>query len=211
MNRRARRRIGRRNPISIISNVSKSLKDNNMLMINIESNDSVNIASAGTAMTMVNGLGYTNIYNFLQNSTTYGEMSTRFSMFKITSIRLECRPCYYPNSSQNWEYPQFSIAFYPSITNTNLSSSIISGYDKTLVVPTNSTYQSRTFKFFNNYFPGTGGGGYGVWNSTNSISTLPGSIQVGAFQLRTANVGASQICQVRIVFSVIFKDKSLTA
>jgi len=196
------------------SNRMKMYKNPNasLFTINVEHNNRVQYNLSGTtAVLQSNGLAYINVADQLNNETTFTEMAARFSMYRINGLKIEARSVFEPSSGSNTEHQVIWIGFFPSFTSNYIGVNQVTNYDKSLIISSTQTLMSRKQTFYNNYFEGTGGGGYGTWNSVSSVSNLIGSIQVAGTTARTAFSATTSIVHVRFIWNITFKEKQLTA
>lgn len=154
---------------------------------------------------------YKDVAVILAAETTFTEMASRFSMYRINGLKVECRTVFEPASSTNLEHQVIWIGFFPSVTGSYIGGNQISNYDKSLITSTNQVLMSRKQTFYNNYFEGSGAGGYGTWNSVTTYSQLPGSIQIAVATPRTAFLATASLFHVRFIFNITFKEKQLTS
>jgi len=202
--KRSKKRIGKRQKDKIYKNPSSS-----SLSINVESTYRIEHT---TSTYQFNGtaLKYVDIATLFASETTFTEMASRFSMYRINGIKIEARSLFEPHANTNLEHMIFWVGFFPSLTGSYVGASAVSNYDKSLITSTNQTLMSRKMTFYNNYFEGTGAGGYGTWNSVSTVSQMTGSIQVATNAPRVAFLGTASLIHLRIILNVTFKEKQLT-
>ena len=181
--------------------------------VNVESIMTLRIQNLGTAIGCQenSNLTYRNVADMLTSSATFSEMSSRFSMYRLNGVKIECRSIHEPTTANIPEYIIFGLGFFPASTSTAIGSNQVMNYDKSLIMSTNQTLMSRKQTFYNNYFEGTGSGGYGTWNSSGSVSSLVGSIQLGNYGSATTASSTFSLAIARIIYNVTFKEKQLTA
>jgi len=180
--------------------------------VNVEHNNRVQYNLSGsTAVLQSNSLGYLSVADMLNNEITFTEMAARFSMYRINGLKIEARSVFEPSSGTNIEHQVIWIAFFPSTTSSYIGVNQVINYDKSLVIATTQTLMSRKQTFYNNFFEGTGGGGYGTWNSVGAVSNLVGSIQVAGTTPRATFSATTSMLHVRFIWNITFKEKQLTA
>lgn len=195
--------------------IPRSMINSNMMFINCEVSAPIDIVASGNLCRFTYAspgpLNYIDMKDVLANSSTFTEMATRFSLYKITALRIECRPVFSPYTTTSLEYPVVCVNFFPSLSGSFIGSTAVSNSDKVMTVSSQQTYVAKKWNFPNNYFEGNSSGGYGVWNSTFSYSQLPGSVQMGTYALNSVwGSTASRISNCRIIAYCVFKDKQLT-
>jgi predicted secreted protein len=196
------------------SRVNKIYKSPNSTVFNVNCECLMTLRGANASSAVQcfeSGLAYINISNLLTTATTFTENTTRFAMYRINGVKIEARPIFEPSSTTVNEHIVFGLGFYPSQTAAYIGSNQVMNYDKSLVCSTNQPIMSRKQTFYNNYYEGTGSGGYGTWNASSSASGITGSIQIGNYPAMTAFASAASIAIVRVIFNVTFKEKQLTA
>lgn len=180
--------------------------------VNVEHNNRVQFNSSGSiAVLQSNSLSFLSVADQLNAEVSFTEMSARFSMYRINGLKIEARSVFEPSSSTNLEHQVIWIAFFPSTTSSYIGANQVINYDKSLIIATTQTLMSRKQTFYNNFFEGTGGGGYGTWNSVGSVSNLVGSIQIAGTTPRTSFVTTTSMVHVRFIWNITFKEKQLTA
>lgn len=207
-----RRTVKRRTRRTIIP---RTMINSNMLFINCELSLPIEIPIS-TMVSRFNYIGpgplsFIDMGQFLTNSNTFNEMATRFALYKITALKIDVRPTFFPHLNTNLEYPCFGINFFPSTTGSFIGSSSVINSDKSMIVSSNQSYVSKKWSFPNNYYEGNGTGGYGVWNTTTNYANLPGSIQLGSYSLLSNFSATTRIANCRAILYIVFKDKQLTA
>lgn len=208
---RSKKRTNRK-PKSSRSKIYKQ-PNSSIFNINVEAIMTIRIQNLGNTVgcNENSNLVYRNVSDMLTSSATFSEMSSRFSMYRINALKIECRSIHEPVSTNIPEYIIFGLGFFPASTSTSIGSNQVMNYDKSLIMSTNQTLMSRKQTFYNNYFEGTGSGGYGTWNSSGSVSSLVGSIQLGNYSPSTTASSTFTLAIARIIFNVTFKEKQLTA
>lgn len=178
---------------------------------NIESTQLIRIITGSAGITFTTGgQQYLDVAVLLSGSTSFTEMSSRFSMYRINSLKLEMRSLFAPPTNGITEHVFLGAGFFPSMTTVSAGNSLVVNYDKALIASTTQTLMSRKQTFYNNYFEGTGAGGYGTWNSVSSVASLSGSVQIGS-QITSSNATNNTVIAVlRIIWNVTFKEKQLT-
>ena len=202
--KRSKKRIGRRQKDKVYKNPGSS-----SLSVNVESNQRVEHTTSTFQLTTTNK--FIDIATILGGETTFTEMAARFSMYRINGIKIEARSIFQPNSATNLEHMIFWVGFFPSVTGSYIGAQQVSNYDKSLLTSTNQTLMSRKMTFYNNYFEGTGAGGYGTWNSVSTVSQMTGSIQISCNAARVAFLATASLIHLRIILNITFKEKQLTA
>lgn len=153
---------------------------------------------------------YINVADIFGADTTFTEMAARFSMYRINGVKIEMRSIFNPNSATNIDHQVAYIGFFPSVTGSHIGNNQVANYDKSVIASTNQVLMSRKQTFYQNFFEGSGGGGYGTWNSVSTYSQIPGSLQVAVTSPRQAFLATASLFHVRLMFSVTFKEKQLT-
>lgn len=180
--------------------------------VNVEASPLVKINTGTNNIVFTStGLKYVDVAVLFGVSTTFTEMSARFSMYRINSLKIEFRSLFSPPTNSVNEHQFVAVGFFPSTTSSAIGDAQVMYYDKSLTASTMQTLMSRKQTFYNNYFEGTGAGGYGTWNSVNTVSQLTGSIQLGQQNGSTSASANTNIAILRIIFNVTFKEKQLTA
>lgn len=207
---RSKKRVSRKQ-----NRVSKIYKQPNSTVfnINVESAMTLRILNAGNTVFCVesSNLAYRNVSDILTSATSFTEMTSRFSMYRINSLKIECRSVHDPSTVNIFEYILFGLGFFPATTSAAIGSSQVMNYDKSLIMSTNQAIMSRKQTFYNNYFEGTGSGGYGTWNSSGAASSLTGTIQIGNYTPGANAASQFNVAVARIIFNITFKEKQLTA
>lgn len=196
------------------SNKMKMYKNPNasLFTINVEYGTRVQYNNGGsTAVLQSNGLAYVNVADQLNAETSFTEMASRFSMYRINGLKIEARSVFEPSTGSSPEHQVIWIGFFPSFTSNYIGVNQVTNYDKSLIISSTQTLMSRKQTFYNNFFEGTGGGGYGTWNSVYSVSNLVGSIQVAGTAARSSFLATTSIVHVRFIWNITFKEKQLTA
>lgn len=204
MAKKASKKKPTRKSMKLYKNINSS-----SLSINVESNNRIEHTTSNSRFAS-NTLQYLDIATILGGETTFTEMASRFSMYRINGIKLEARSIFEPNSTTNLEHVVFWVGFFPSVTASYIGGTAVSNYDKALITSTNQTLMSRKMTFYNNYFEGTGAGGYGTWNSVSTVSQMTGSIQIVTNAMRTAFLATASLFHLRIILNITFKEKQLT-
>ena len=180
--------------------------------VNVEYGDRIQYTTgSSTPQFQSNTLSYVNVFTMLNAETSFTEMASRFSMYRINGLKIEARSVFEPSSGTNLEHQVLWMGFFPSTTSVYIGLSPVSNYDKSLIMATTQTLMSRKQTFYNNFFEGTGGGGFGTWNSVGSVSNLVGSIQISGTTPRVAFGTTTSVVHVRFIWNITFKEKQLTA
>lgn len=181
--------------------------------VNVEATMTIRILASGNTCLCVenSNLAYRDVSSMLTSANSFTEMTSRFSMYRINGLKLEVRSTHDPGSANIYEYIIFGLGFFPATTSSAIGSTQVMNYDKSLIMSTNQTIMSRKQTFYNNYFEGTGSGGYGTWNSSSAASSLTGSIQIGNYSSLSTAGGAFNVAVARVIFNITFKEKQLTA
>ena len=199
-----KKRIGKRQN-KMYKNPSSS-----SLSLNVEHGNTVEYTTSSYRFRISPNNQYIDVAAMLAGETTFTEMAARFSMYRINGLKIEARAIFEPSSNTNLEHQVVWLGFFPSVTGSYIGSNQVMNYDKSLITSTNQTLMSRKMTFYNNYFEGSGGGGYGTWNSVTTYSQIPGSIQIAVTTPRSSFVVTSSLIHVRFIFNVTFKEKQLT-
>lgn len=179
--------------------------------INVELSSLLRIPSGtNTLVYATSGLAYVDVATLLTGNSTFTEMSARFSMYRINGLKLEFRSLFSPPTNGVVEHVFLGAGFFPSVTSAAAGSSQVVNYDKSLIASTMQTLMSRKQTFYNNYFEGTGAGGYGTWNSVSAVSSITGSIQLGSQTTSTNATANTVVANLRHIFNITFKEKQLT-
>lgn len=205
MAKKASKKKTTRKSMKLYKNINSS-----SLSINVESNNRIEHTSS-TYRFASNTNQYLDIATILGAETTFTEMAARFSMYRINGIKIEARSIFEPSVSTNPEHVIFWVGFFPSVTSSYIGGTSVSNYDKSLITSTNQILMSRKMTFYNNYFEGTGAGGYGTWNSVSTVSQMTGSIQIATNAMRIPFAGTASLFHLRIILNITFKEKQLTA
>lgn len=180
--------------------------------VNVETSPLVKINTGTNNIVFTyTGLKYLDVASIFASSTTFTEMSARFSMYRINSLKIEFRSLFSPPTNSVNEHQFVAVGFFPSTTASAIGDAQVMYYDKSLTASTMQSLMSRKQTFYNNYFEGTGAGGYGTWNSVSSVSSMTGSIQLGQQNGTNTASANTTIAILRIIFNVTFKEKQLTA
>ena len=201
--KRSKKRVGRRQKDKIYKNPGSS-----SLSINVES--TARVEHTPSTYQFSSTQKYWDIAVILGGETTFTEMAARFSMYRINGIKIEARSIFEPSSGTNLEHMIFWVGFFPSVTTSYIGSNAVANYDKSLITSTNQPLMSRKMTFYNNYFEGTGAGGYGTWNSVSTVSQMTGSIHIACNAPRVAFLSNSSLIHLRVILNVTFKEKQLT-
>lgn len=178
---------------------------------NVEFNSNIRLANAANIVSFTSsGFKYLDIATILTTSTAFTEMSARFSMYRINGMKLELRSLFSPPTNGINEHLFLAAGFFPSVTSAHAGASATLFYDKSLIASTNQVLMSRKQTFYNNYFEGTGAGGYGTWNSSSTVSALSGSISIESNPASSNATAHTLVAVLRIILNVTFKEKQLT-
>ena len=204
MAKKASKKKPTRKSMKLYKNINSS-----SLSINVESNNRIEHTTSNSRFAS-NLNQYLDIAAILGAETTFTEMASRFSMYRINGIKFEARSIFEPNSTTNLDHVIFWVGFFPSVTSSYVGGIVVSNYDKSLIMSTNQSLMSRKMTFYNNYFEGTGAGGYGTWNSVSTVSQMTGSIQISTNAMRTPFLATASLFHLRIILNITFKEKQLT-
>lgn len=193
-----------RKAIKMYKNISSS-----SLTVTCERNDRIEHTTTDFRLAG-NLIKYINVADIFGGDTTFTEMAVRFSMYRINGLKIEMRSVFEPAASTHIDHQVAYIGFFPSVTGSYIGSTQVQNYDKSVIASTNQVLMSRKQTFYQNFFEGSGAGGYGTWNSISSYSQIPGSLQIAVASPRGAFLGTASLYHIRLIFSVTFKEKQLT-
>ena len=168
---RSKKRVSRKSK----GRLSKIYKQPNSTIfnINVEASPLVKLNSGTNNIVFTaTGLKYFDVAALFSASTTFTEMAARFSMYRINSLKIEFRSLFAPPTNNVNEHQMVAVGFFPATTTSAAGDGQVLFYDKSLISSTMQTLMSRKQTFYNNYFEGTGAGGYGTWNSVSTVSQL---------------------------------------